>query len=150
MKLKKISMGILVLFLPLFLASCAEEVVKPRIEGFAVYEKVDPPYVYKAITPEGVIIQISIKPNYPLNADNEFWANAVENYVPQKGYKLVKKGDSQKGKYFIFLVPGVKYDYFYLVHFYINENKITLTEAGGQYAFLKDYETRIIQFASNF
>jgi hypothetical protein len=118
-----------------------------ELKGFAFYEKVETPYLFKAITPEGVVLQGRKEWNDPENTKADFWAEAVENYVPKRGYQLVKKGSLDKGRYFIFLVPGAKYDYFYLVHFITGKDEIRLLEAGGRYAYLKDYQQRILDFS---
>lgn len=126
-----------------FIIGCRKEV---SLEGFAFYTKVPSPYLYKGISPEGIIIQASKKKNYPEIANIRFWEDAIKTYLPQRGYKLIKDGLSGNGKFFIFMVPGVKYDYFYFIHYIIKDEKITLTEAGGKFAYLKEYEDRIIKF----
>lgn len=147
--MKKISLFSALLLL-ITLIGCVKEQTKMTLEGFAFYEN---PYgaKHRAVSPEGIILQISERENYPEMADKNFWAEAVKTYLPQKGYKIMKEGGTQKGKYFIFLVPGTKYDYFYFVHFSVDSErkKIILTESGGQYALLKDYEEKLIGFVAN-
>jgi hypothetical protein len=120
----------------------------PKAEGFAFYHQVNGPYLTRGVSPEGVMLQVSKKENYPAKADLDFWEKAVHKYVPQKGYRIIKKGETSRGRYFVFLVPGKEYDYFYLVHFRIQGKNLVLIESGGRYAHLKEYEKRILDFAA--
>ncbi len=139
------------LFLLLFLVACGEEklVREYKVDGFAYYTKQkeeEPEILYKAISPEGVHLRLSKKTNYPENATQDFWAQAIRRYVPDKGYRLIKEEKTKKGILFLFLVPGLQYDYFYFMHFFIKEKAFFLTEAGGQYAFFEEYEKRLLEF----
>ena len=136
----------IIVFLFLGLWGCQGQ-IKAQISGFAVYDKVEGEFLFKAISPEGVKVQVSEKDNYPNTANLDFWQKAIEKYIPQKGYRLIKRGKTDRGRYFVFLVPGVKLDYFYFIHYEIKKEKIRLTEAGGRYAFLKMYQDSIIKFS---
>lgn len=130
-------------------SGCSLSMTKnPDMPGFAFYQSSSKGNIQKAVSPEGIVFQISQRNNYPEKADKDFWTEAVRSYLPQKGYKIMREGGTQRGRYFIFLVPGTKYDYFYFVHFYIENQKIILTESGGQYALLKDYEDKLIAFVA--
>lgn len=143
--MKKMTLFFFLSFFFVFFISCKSD--KNKVEGFAVFQKVPKPYLFRAISPEGVIIQVQKIQNYPKTADENFWASAIRKYVPQKGYQLIEEGKKDKKWYFVFLVPGSKYDYFYYLCFYLeNKEKILLIEAGGQYGFLKQYREKILDF----
>lgn len=118
------------------------------LDGFAFFEQTKPGTLFEAMSPDGVKIQGREEANYPEATQADFWAKAVANYVPQRGYELIKEGAQKEGKYFIFLVPGSKYDYFYCVYFEVTPEKIQILEAGGRYALLEKYQQKILEFAS--
>jgi hypothetical protein len=133
-------------FLLLIFCSCQSFNQNLKLDSFAFYEDAPEGYLSKAVTPDGVVLLISRKNNYPQKADGEFWKNALNKYLPEKGYKPIENGNSKQGKYFIFLVPGVKYDYFYFIHFQIFKEELILMESAGQYALLKIYLPTILNF----
>ena len=135
-----------ILFLTFLFVSCGSATQSVKLESFAFYDEAPQGYLYKAVTPEGIVLLISRKPNYPLKADNDFWKNALLKYLPEKGYKMIENSSTKLGKYFIFLIPGVKYDYFYFIHFQLKKDEIILTEIGGQYGHLKNYQKSILEF----
>lgn len=118
------------------------------LEGFAFFSEIKPGHLFEAMSPDGVKIQGREEDNYPEETKADFWAKAVKNYVPQRGYELIKEGTEKEGKFFVFLVPGSKYDYFYWVYFEVFGAKIRLVEAGGRYALLEKYQEKILKFAS--
>lgn len=145
MKRLNILLIALLIVLTALLSACKEP-IKKEIKGFAAYKEPPKPYMYKAVTPSGVILQVSELKNYPKNASLAFWKEAILEYLPKKGYKKVDEGKTKKGQYFVFLVSQPRFDYFYFVHYQIKEEKIILTESGGRFAFLKEYKSRLISF----
>jgi len=144
-----IIMGLTILFFAL--SACKTEVVvRPyALEGFAHYQpQENSEILYRAVSPEGVSVRLSLKENSPAEADKDFWVQAIRRYVPDKGYRLMSEGGTQKGRYFVFLVAGTRYDYFYFLHFFVQDKSLFVTEAGGQYAFLQDYQDRLIRFVN--
>ncbi len=135
------------IILTVFMMSCNKSNYK--LKGFAFYDDVKSPYLFQAVTPDGIRLQGRILENFPQKTKSDFWAQAIENYLPKKGYQLIKKSEIKADKqYFLFLVPGKKYDYFYLIHFTANDTDIHLVESGGRYAYLPSYEKDILDFAT--
>ncbi len=138
------NMFLLVLFC-ISILSC-QKIILDEPEGFANIEEGK---IYKAVSPEGVILKIRIVENAP-SKDVEFWGDALSYQLKKEGYVSSSDGvyftGAEHGGYYHEWALAYGTDTFkYLTAIIPYEKKIIIAEAAGEYIVFADYRDSIIE-----
>jgi len=104
--------------------------------------------LYKAVSPEGILLKVKKVENYP-RMELNFWTKALMSQLQKEGYTVI--GEEQRfettqreGVYFKWGLPYGNASYIYLTSLIVYENEILIMEAAGEQSIFKDYEDAII------
>ncbi len=135
---------ITILLACLLVLSC-QKIVLDEPEGFA---KVEMRGMYKAISPEGVVLRIRIVENLP-SKGVDFWGEALTFQLKKEGYGSSTEGVffdglDKKGYYHEWGMAYGTETYKYLTAIIPYEQSIVITEVAGEYRAYADYRESII------
>jgi hypothetical protein len=111
--------------------------------GFVELQNQDPPYAYRSMAPEGVVVAVRVVDN-DNKGDLDFWTRTVTLRMRQlNGYALLGSGDVQaldgtKGKELQFGHDENGKPYLYRTRLFVAQSRLFVVEAGG----LQDNMTR--------
>jgi len=143
----------IILILTIF-TSCSEfKITKP--EGFAEikekgsYRTRGSSELYRAVSPEGMILKIRKEKNYP-PMELEFWAKTLQNHLIKEGYILISEQGSfetetNKGMFFEWGLPYGNEDYIYLTALLVFDKEIIIGETAALQSIYKNYRSSIIE-----
>ncbi|MBV9946358.1 MAG: serine/threonine protein kinase [Myxococcales bacterium] len=117
-------------------AGCARPFDVRTAPGFVELDAQDPPYAYRALAPEGVVVAVRVI-DVGDRGDLEFWTRAVTLRMRQlDGYALlgtapVKSLDGTAGRELRFGRDENRKPYAYTVRLYVAQDRLFLLESGG-------------------
>jgi hypothetical protein len=135
----------------LFLFACSDFKIETP-EGFAQiavdhFNQRD--VLYKAVSPEGIILRVKKVENYP-RMELDFWLKALINQLQKEGYTLIGEEErfetkQRKGAYITWGLPYGNATYIYLTSLLVCDDEILITEAAGEHIIFNDYKDALIK-----
>lgn len=116
-------------------------------EAFAVF---DGERTFVSTSPEGVVLRARLEDNNP-EQDLSFWSEALERNLIDSGYIAVEDGSgsfeapSGDGRYFQWLAPVGREDWFYLTAVTVSGKWIVVAEAAGPYEYYRDHQASLLE-----
>lgn len=117
--------------------------------GFVELKDQDPPYAYRATTPEGVVIAMRVIDNDDERGDLDFWTKAITLKMrDQEGYAAlkteeVKAKDGTPGRRLVFGHDEDGKPYAYWVTIWLAQGRILVLETGGAQPEVERYAKSI-------
>jgi hypothetical protein len=147
--IKNRAAALLVIVFILMVTGCA----KPRLnkpQGFAqVKGGVLSEPVYRAVSPEGMLLRVRSVKNYPYMG-LEFWGDSLKNQLTNEGYHL--SGDrvsfnsgKSDGILYEWILPFGEEDYIYMTAIMLSRRRIIIAESAAEHSVYKKYRESILE-----
>ncbi|MDA3850038.1 MAG: DUF4349 domain-containing protein [Spirochaetaceae bacterium] len=124
----------------------------PLPQGFALERK---GWIWKALTPEGIALQLRWVENYP-EMTVDFWKNALVEDFKNRGYTWLsepKTINPESENPMVLTEWGIPYgqeDHQYICGIMVQNDKILILEFGGPILLLQQHETAVMEAIEEF